>query len=393
LALPSHIEPTPFRLFIIAGEPSGDMLATGFVNALKAKLHPRPVIVAGVGDRSVEGKSLFPMSDIAVMGFTAVLQRLPLILRRIRETAQAAVAFQPDLMLSIDSPDFALRVAKKVRHTAPHIPIVHWVCPSVWAWRPKRAVRMKPHVDLILALLPFEPEAMVRLGGPKTVFVGHALIERLADFRPSASEQAQRDEQEKPTILILPGSRGSEIRHLLPLFGEVVVRVAERYPHARFVLPAVPHLAMRIKEAVKTWSVKPEIVEGEQAKLATFREARVALAASGTVTLELALASIPTVAAYRVGFIEAMIARRMIKVPTVLLPNLILGEKLMPEFLQEEASVEKLSQGMLSLLDEGAERTLQIEGFQRLEHIMKSSGTHPDAQAVSEAIAFWEAIK
>jgi lipid-A-disaccharide synthase len=223
--------------------------------------------------------------------------------------------------------------------------------------------------------------------------VGHALIERLADFRPSASEQAQRDEQEAPTILILPGSRGSEIRHLLPLFGEVVTRVAERYPHARFVLPAVPHLAMRIKEAVKTWSIQPEIVEGETGKLKAFRCARVALAASGTVTLELALAVIPTVAAYRVGEIEAMIARRMIKVPTVLLPNLILGEKLMPEFLQEDASVEKLSQGMLSLLDEGAERTLQIEGFQRLEHIMKSSGTHPDAQAVSEAIAFWVAIK
>lgn len=381
-----QIDNQPFRLFIIAGEPSGDALALSFVNALRSQLGDRQLIIQGVGHHAVNAQSLFPMSDIAVMGFAAVIQRLPLILRRIRETATAALNFKPDMILSVDSPDFSLRVLKKVRASAPQIRLVHWVCPSVWAWRPKRARKMKPHVDLILALLPFEPDAMQKLGGPQTVFVGHPLIERLKDFQPSTIEQQQRDDIQKPTILILPGSRSTEIRHLLPVFKEVVAKIAAQYPQARFVLPAVPHLRERIENAVQKWPVKPEIITGESAKLSAFRTARAALAASGTVTLELALSTIPTVAAYKVSPWEAMIARRMIQVPTVLLPNLILGERCMPEFLQEDATVDKLSNALSSILQQSEARETQIEGFLALKNIMKSEDVNPAQRAVQAAL-------
>jgi lipid-A-disaccharide synthase len=173
---------------------------------------------------------LFEQADIAVMGFRPVIARLPLLLRRMEDAAKGVVAFAPDLLLTIDAPDFSLRVAKKVRARAPAIPIVHWVCPSVWAWRSGRARAMAPHIDRILALLPFEPAALERLHGPKTVYVGHPLMERLAELRPDADEAAMRASVERPSILILPGSRRSEINHLMPVFGEAVARIAPLRP-------------------------------------------------------------------------------------------------------------------------------------------------------------------
>ena len=235
----------PFRLAIIAGEASGDALALRFLVALRERMGDRPIELCGVGDHGLPEaglKSLFPQADIAVMGFGPVIARLPLLLRRMEDAARGIAEFQPDLLLTIDSPDFCLRVAKKVRARAPSIPIVHWVCPSVWAWRSGRARRMAPHVDRILALLPFEPAALARLHGPETVYVGHPLMERLAEMRPDAEEQRRRDNAGQPVVLVLPGSRRSEIHHLMPVFGEAVAKVAAAVPGARFVLPAVQRL-------------------------------------------------------------------------------------------------------------------------------------------------------
>jgi lipid-A-disaccharide synthase len=221
----------PFRLAIIAGEASGDALATRFLVALRARLGERPLELMGVGGESLIAQGLvplFPQADIAVMGFGPVIARLPLLLRRMSDAAKGVAAFAPDLLLTIDSPDFSLRVAKKVRARAPAVPIVHWVCPSVWAWRSGRARRMAPHVDRILALLPFEPAALARLHGPSTVYVGHPLMERLADLRPNGDEAARRADSERPEILILPGSRRSEIHHLMPAFGQAVALSAIR---------------------------------------------------------------------------------------------------------------------------------------------------------------------
>ncbi|MGO4668938.1 lipid-A-disaccharide synthase [Bosea sp. 2RAB26] len=379
----------PFRLAIIAGETSGDALALRFLTVLRQRLGDRPLEIVGVGGESLIAQGLrplFPQSDIAVMGFGPVLARLPLLLRRMSDAAKGVVAFAPDLLLTIDSPDFSLRVAKKVRRASSAIPIAHWVCPSVWAWRSGRARKMAPHVDRILALLPFEPAALERLGGPKTIYVGHPLIERLAALRPSAEEQVRRNAPSTPDILVLPGSRRSEISHLMPTFGETVALIANEVPGARFVLPAVPHLRGMIEEAVSTWSVKPRLVDGEDAKLAAFRTARAALAASGTVTLELALAQVPLVAAYRGAAWEAMLARRLIKLPTVILPNLVAGTRIVPEFIQDEASPEALSAAVLAVLSDGPAREAQLAGFADVERIMKSAGASPAENAVNAAL-------
>jgi lipid-A-disaccharide synthase len=380
----------PFKLFILAGEASGDALGARFVARLRDVLGERPLELSGVGGEALIAEGLhsaFPQEDIAVMGFGPVVARLPLLLRRMSDAARAAVAFNPDLMLTIDAPDFSLRVTKKVRQLAPTVPIAHWVCPSVWAWRQGRAKRMRPHVDRILALLPFEPAALARLGGPETVYVGHPLIERLEVYRPGPNEAAQRDDAAAPTILVLPGSRRSEIRHLMPPFGEAIALVAERLPQARFVLPAVPRLVDEITALTADWRIKAEIITGEPAKLAAFRRARAALAASGTVTLELALAQVPTVAAYRGAGWEAVLARRLIKLPTVILPNLIIGESVVPEFIQDEASPQALAEALLAAIADGPARQRQLDGFATVEQNMRSAGPSPAANAVSAALA------
>ena len=380
----------PFRLFIVAGEASGDALGARFVARLRAVLGERSLELSGIGGEALVGEglhSVFPQEDIAVMGFGPVVARLPLLLRRMSDAARAAAAFKPDLLLTIDAPDFSLRVAKKLRRLAPSVPIAHWVCPSVWAWRQGRAKRMKPHVDRILALLPFEPAALKRLGGPETVYVGHPLIERLPDYRPGPDEAARRDDAEAPTILVLPGSRRSEITHLLPAFGQAVALIAEKLPQARFVLPAVPRLVEAIAQLTAGWPARPEIVTGEAAKLAAFREARAALAASGTVTLELALSQVPTVAAYRGAGWEAVLARRLIKLPSVILPNLIIGESVVPEFIQDEASPQALAEALLAALAEGPARQRQLDGFATVEQNMRSAGPSPAANAVNAALA------
>lgn len=384
----------PFRLAIIAGEASGDALALPFIANLRERLGERPLVIAGVGGELLIRQGLepfFAQADIAVMGFGPVVARLPLLLRRMEDAARGVVAFAPDLLLTIDSPDFCLRVAKKVRRRAPAIPIVHWVCPSVWAWRSGRARRMAPHIDTILALLPFEPAALERLHGPRTVYVGHPLMERLADLRPDATEAARRADTGNPIVLVLPGSRRSEIQHLMPAFGEAVALIAGAVPGARFVLPAVPHLAGRIRESLTGWPVRPEVVEGEDAKYAAFRSARAALAASGTVTLELALAQVPTVAAYRGAGWEAAIARRLIRLPSVILPNLILGRSVVPEFIQNDASPETLSRHLFDALVEGPARANQLAGFAEVETIMRAAGASPAANAVDTALAVEDA--
>lgn len=379
----------PFRLAIVAGEASGDALALRFLATLRERLADRPLEIAGVGGEALIAaglKPLFPQADIAVMGFGPVIARLPLLLRRMEDAARGIAAFEPDLLLTVDAPDFCLRVARKVRARAPDIPIAHWVCPSVWAWRSGRARRMAPHVDRILALLPFEPAALERLHGPKTIYVGHPLMEHLGEMRPDAAEAAIRSDLRRPVVLVLPGSRRSEVNHLMPAFGGAVALIAKDLPQARFVLPAVSRLRDLITEQVAPWPVKPEIVLGEAAKYAAFRQARAALAASGTVTLELALAQVPTVAAYRGAAWEAAIAKRLIKLPSVILPNLILGRSVVPEFIQETATPETLSRHMLEAIAEGPARRLQCDGFAEVETIMAAAGDSPAANAVAAAL-------
>jgi len=381
-------DPAGMRIFLTAGEESGDRLGAALMAALQA-LAPAPVIFSGIGGGAMAERglrTLFPIDELAINGFSAIPARLPLILRRIREAADAVIAGEPDALIIIDSPDFTHRVARRVRAAAPHIPIVDYVSPTVWAWRPGRAPAMRHYVDHVLALLPFEPEAMHRLGGPPCTFVGHPLAEAVATLRPSP-EEATRRAAEPLLLLVLPGSRGSEIRRHLATFGAAIGLAKRRLGAAEIVLPTVPHLVERIRRDTAAWPATPRIVVEPAQKWAAFRQARAALAASGTVTLELALAQVPTIVAYKVTLVEELIARAMVKVKTVGLANIILGEMVMPELLQRQATAKNLADALVAIVGDTPQRRRQCDAFARLDTIMEIGGRAPSERAAAEVIA------
>ncbi|WP_421700719.1 lipid-A-disaccharide synthase [Ancylobacter sp.] len=381
----------PLDVFIVAGEESGDVLGAGLLAELKA-LHARDVRFRGVGGARMQGQGLvplFPMEEITAMGFAQVVAGLPRILRRMGETVGAIVARPPDVLVLVDAPDFTHRVARKVRKRLPELPIVKYVAPTVWVWRPGRARAMAPHVDRVLALLPFEPEVMHALGGPPTTYVGHPLLGELASLRPDAAEAARRAAS-PPVLLVLPGSRRSELARLGATFGEVLERLRAEVPDIEPVLPTLPARRAQVEAIVASWAVKPRIVVSDEEKRAAFRIARAALAASGTVTLELALAGVPTVAAYRVPWLEGRIAPFIIRVKTAILPNLILDEPAMPEYLQWHIDPPAMAAQLARLIVGGPEREAQLAAFARLDAVLGEGGEPPSrraARAVLETLA------
>ena len=370
------------KIFLIATEESADRLGAGLMKVLRQRLGDA-VRFEGVGGQSMarEGlMSLFPIEELSIMGFTAVGRKLPMILRRIRETAGAVVEAAPDILVIIDSPDFTHRVARRVRARDPAIPIVNYVSPTVWAWRPGRARAMRGYVDHVLALLPFEPEAHRRLGGPPCTYVGHSLTEQIVTLRPNAEEQKRRDAQ-PPVLLVLPGSRRSEIRHHMAVFGETLRALQAQKIAFELVLPTMPHLLDAVREGIATWPMQPRIAIGEQEKKAAFRIARAAFAKSGTVTLELALAGVPMVGAYRAGPIEMWIALSLARTASVILANLVVGENVVPEFMQRDATPEKLAPALRDVLMDTPQRARQVEAFARLDAIMSTGNQSPSVRA------------
>src|SRR5271157_6027448 len=378
--------PGSLRIAIVAGEHSGDQLGFKLMRAL-GQAAP-DVEFIGVGGEAMEAeglKSLFPIGDIAVMGILPVLARLPKLLRRIRQTADAILAERPDGLVIIDSPDFTHRVARRVRKALPDLPIVDYVSPSVWAWRPGRAKAMRGYVDCVLGLLPFEPEAYVRLGGPRCVYVGHPLIERLTELRPNPDE-ARRRNAEPPVLVVLPGWRRSEIRRLMADFGGALQLLREAVGPIAPVLPTLPHIEEEVRARAALWSVEPRIVLGEAAKFEAFRAARAALAASGTVTLELALAGVPLVGAYKVGIVEEQL-KYLIKVPSILLPNLILGEGAIPEKVQHDCTPAALGAALTDLVRDGPQREAQAQALARFDQLMRlPDGRAPSVHAASAVL-------
>ena len=377
----------PSKVFLVAGEVSGDQLGAGLMRALRARLGN--VAFEGVGGHAMEReglRSLFPLSDIAVMGITAVLARFPSIYRRGLAVVAAITADPPDVLVIIDSPEFTHAVARRVRKRLPALPIVNYVSPSVWAWRPGRARRMRAYVDHVLALKPFEPEAHRRLGGPPCTYVGHPSVERLGELRPRTGERSALD-TERLTILVLPGSRQAEIARLMEPFGAALARLRDGGGRPfDLVLPVVPHLAAEIRARAASWPVAPLIVEGEPGKLAAFRRAHVALAASGTVTLELALAGVPMVVAYKLSKLEEQL-RFLIKVPSIVLANLILGETVIPEYVQGDCTPNKLAAALRPLMHDTPDRRRQVEAFGRLDDIMDADApTSPSERAAAIVI-------
>lgn len=376
----------PLRLFIVAGEHSGDALGGKLMAALKQAAGDSPIDFAGVGDQHMAAEglaTLYPLADVAVMGPLAILKALPRLRRRVLETVAAAVAAKPDAVIIIDSPEFTHPIAKRIKARLPGIVIIDYVSPSVWAWRPGRARKMRAYVDHLLALLPFEPAAHARLGGPDCTYVGHPLIERLdwmhrldpAPLRARLGIAASDD-----VLVVLPGSRASEVSRLMQPFGAAIDLLAARGITPQILIPVVPSVAALVEQGLASWRVKPHLVTGEEDKFCAFRMARAALAASGTVTLELALAGTPMVVAYKVDAVAARL-RFLLKVHSVVLANLVLGRNAFPEFIQEDCTPEKLSQALAAILVDGPARDAQTQALAELATTMKSGIASPSKAA------------
>jgi lipid-A-disaccharide synthase len=382
------------KIFLIATEESGDRLGANLMKVLRQRLGDG-VRFEGIGGRSMMREGLtsrFPIEELSIIGLAAVVKQLPTILRRIRETAKAVTQAAPDILVIIDSPDFTHRVARRVRAKAPQIPIVDYVSPTVWAWRPGRARAMLPYIDHVLALLPFEPAAYDRLRGPPCSYVGHPLTEQIGQLRPNADEQKRRDEQ-PPVLLVLPGSRRSEIVHHMAVFGETLGRLQAKGISFEPLLPTMPHLQEAVTEGLKHWPVQPRIVTGEAEKRAAFRIAHAALAKSGTVTLELALSGVPMVTAYRTGAMEAWVLRRAIKVNSVILANLVIGDNVIPELLQEDCTAEKLSWALQDVLGDSPLRRRQLEAFAKIDAILSTGNRPPSVRAADIVLATMRKVR
>ncbi len=383
-------QPPIRKVFIVCGEHSGDALGAGLMRALKTRLGD-DVQFAGVGGHGMEAEgleSLFPLDEIAVMGPVAILSRLPHLIRKVYETIEACLTFEPDLLVIIDAPEFTHPVARHVKAQRPDLPIVDYVSPSVWAWRPGRAKKMRPYVDHLLALLPFEPEAHARLGGPPCTYVGHPLIEKLGWYdaleTASLSEKLKLDAQVIP-LVVLPGSRRSEVSRLLHPFGETVHRLAEDGMNLAVLIPAVPRLRHMIDEGVRDWSVPVHLIDGEDDKWRAFKLSRAALAASGTVTLELGLAGTPMIVGYRVERTATWL-RYVINVKSVVLANLVLDENVFPEFIQERCVPEELAPALRSILIESPERAAQCTGLAKLRSVIAAGDQSPSETAADATI-------
>ncbi|WP_306119982.1 MULTISPECIES: lipid-A-disaccharide synthase [unclassified Roseitalea] len=324
------------KLAIVAGEESGQLLAAELVEALERRLG-RSIALVGVGGARLADKglaSVFDPAEIALMGISDVVASLPRLIRRIGQTADAIIAARPDCLILVDSPDFSLRVARRVRARAPDIPIVKYVAPTVWAWRPERAARMRDHVDQVLAVLPFEPQVMAELGGPETHYVGHRLM---ADEALSSCWQARRQracEHEAMQLLVLPGSRRSEIRALLDDFRATAEIVKTRLGDVRVDIPTLPSLERQVRDHILSWSMPVRVTTGRAAQIGAYRRADAALCASGTVTLELALAGVPAISCYRADRLMRL-AMPMITTWTAALPNIIADAPVIPEYYNE----------------------------------------------------------
>jgi lipid-A-disaccharide synthase len=358
---PKTDSPAEPLVFLIAGEPSGDALGGRLMSALTQQSAGR-VRFAGIGGEAMTKQglqSLFPMTDLSVMGIFEILPRAPRLLRRVRQTVAAIKTADPAAVVTIDAPAFAAAVWRRLPRTRPKL--VHYVAPTVWAWRPGRARRYARAIDHLLTLLPFEPPYFEREGLPAT-FVGHPVIECGADRADGAAFRRRHGiPADAPVLGLLPGSRTAEAVRLLPHFTDAVGRLAREFAGLRAVsVAATPALAEIVRTASAAWPVPTVIVTGGDEKYDAMAASTVALAASGTVTLEVAMAGAAQVVAYRVNPLTAMVARRLIRVPHVCLVNLLAGKAVVPELLQADCRGDRLAGAVGGLLRDEAARRLQI---------------------------------
>lgn len=370
-------------VFIVAGEPSGDMLGAHLMAALKAETGGH-IRFSGVGGEAMQAEglvSLFDMNDLAVMGFLEVLPRIPRILRRERETMAEIRRLQPDALVTIDSWGFTGRINRALRKGGPRLPQIHYVAPMVWAWRKSRAARMAPALDHLMTLLPFEPPYFEEVG-LATTHVGHPVIESGAGRGDGAAFRERNGiPEDAPLLCLLPGSRRGEAARLLPRFRETVALLGDRYPGLRVVVPTVATVAGMVTEATGRWAAPVTVVRGSQDRYDAFAAADVALAASGTVALELAMAGTPMVVTYRVTALTAWMFRRMRTVFYVNLVNILLDRLAVPELLQEDCRADRLAGAVAHLLEDAKAREAQRAGLREAMEKLGLGGPSPGVRA------------
>jgi lipid-A-disaccharide synthase len=379
------------RFYVIAGEPSGDRLGGGLMRALRQL---GPVEFAGVGGRDMTAAGihpLFDMGELSVMGLTEVLPRLPALLHRIRQTAGDVAARRPEALISIDSPDFSLRVARRARRTLPNLPVIHYVAPSVWAWRPGRAAKMARHVDHVLALLPFEPPYM-HAAGMSCDFVGHPAAARP---RPPEAEiaafRAQHGMAGRHVLLLAPGSRQGVIRRMMPVYLETIARLRAADPGLAVLCPVAETVEAEVRAALVTLAppvhaVGPAAPEAD--KRLALAAADAALCTSGTITLEVAAAGVPMAAAYRTSWLTAAMVRRLALVDTANLVNLVIGRRAVPEFLQERCTPAELAAAVGVLLGDRAAAAAQRGAFDEAMRALGRDGAPPEERAARSVLDF-----
>jgi len=360
----------PIHLFILAGEPSGDRIGADLVRRLRTR---HAVQLTGVGGDALGGeglKSIYPMSDLSVMGLRDVLMRAPLLLWRIRQTANVILAALPDIVVLIDSQVFCQSVAQRLRKAGYKGQIILYIAPSVWAWKPERAPLLKPLFDEVLAVLPFEPAVMQRLDGPPTTYVGHPAL----DHTSLRAVQPTRG-----PLLLLPGSRRGELRRHLPLMRAVATTLRKHDRISDFVLPTPRHEEQAVMEEVRTWDIPVYVTSSSAEKWKAFTECVAAVAVTGTVTLELALSGVPMVTTYVADGAQWRRASRY-KIRFASLPNILVGSELVPEFLGTKLRTPEIIGELERLLDDPAEMGFQRDGFRRIRAGMEKGA--PEAPLV-----------
>lgn len=378
----------PLRVMIIAGEPSGDLLGAEFLAALRTRCS-RPVAAFGVGGGALVQAglaTLFPMSELSVMGVSEVVPRLPLIQMRIAQTVGAALQRRPDLVLTIDSPDFCFRVAGGLRAANPDIPIIHYVAPHVWAWRQGRARKIARYVDLLLTLLPFEPDIFTEAGLPAR-FVGHPVVERGTDPAAGAGFRDRHNiAKDIPLLAVLPGSRQSEVDRLLPVFGQAIALLRTQFPQLHLFCATVDSVAATVTEYAADWGCPVIFASDADEKLAGFAACDAAIAASGTVSLELAVAGTPHIVGYRLNPVTAFLAKRLLQVPYVNLVNLILGAGIIPELLADACTPRAIAAAIAPLLSDDSPARAEQKDAMDAALCALGKGQMPPSERAADAV-------
>lgn len=369
-------------VFLVAGEASGDILGARLMQALKRRR--TDIRFAGVGGErmTAEGMdSLFPMQELSLFGLVEVLPHIPKLRRRLAETVEAVARQRPDVVVTIDSPGFNRRLARSLKPLG--IPLIHYVAPSVWAYRPGRAVKFSRLFDHLLALLPFEPPYFEKVGLDCT-HVGHPAVEEAEERGDGAAFRAAHGiAADAPLLLALPGSRRGEVERHLPVIGDAVARLKTRFPNLHVAVPTVAALEETVAEALRKWAVPATLVKGAAAKQDAFAAADLAIAASGTVTVELAVAGVPMVVIYRTNPVTAWIARRLLKISYVSLINLVLDREAVPELLQQDCTAEAVARTATALLSDDAARADQVKALAEGTRRLGADGAKPSDRAAA----------